>query len=423
MAAPGCPPTGSPTAVTRRRATWTWPSSCSTRSTCSRTRPTGWPRPGVVARRAARSSATRSSPPPSGATTCPVLQSSSARRSATVFECDAGRRRRGGCSTRRCSTAGAVVQLRPGRAGRDRHRSGGDLAARLLAAVAAPRGRARRGPAGHLRTATRAAARTSTAPAAGTRRYCCSLCNDRAAARAYRRRAGPRPDPDAARQPRTRSRASSRRALPPTPRPAPSLCWPRSCLAVTLTPVTAAAADQPVLGSPSHLAPAGKGWGKAAPAARLQRRRPLRRGRPARVAALGRAHRHRPRRDLAAAPRGRLLRPARPDRAPRRGARRLRGRHRGVHPARVPRRAPTRRPGRQALASLGGRRRHLLTPRRASNPMPAGRSGLTPGARALHRRETGSLRSHAHIASEWRSRDLEHVPVLCQSAAAWTCRS
>jgi hypothetical protein len=36
-------------------------------------------------------------------------------------------------------------------------------------------------------------------------------------------------------------------------------------LAATLTPVTAAADDQPVLGSPSHLAPTGKGWGRAHP--------------------------------------------------------------------------------------------------------------------------------------------------------------
>ena len=36
-------------------------------------------------------------------------------------------------------------------------------------------------------------------------------------------------------------------------------------VAVTLTPVTAASDDQPVLGSPSHYAPTGKGWGKAHP--------------------------------------------------------------------------------------------------------------------------------------------------------------
>ena len=37
-------------------------------------------------------------------------------------------------------------------------------------------------------------------------------------------------------------------------------------VAVTLAPVTSAdAVDEPVLGSPAHLAPAGKGWGKAHP--------------------------------------------------------------------------------------------------------------------------------------------------------------
>ena len=36
-------------------------------------------------------------------------------------------------------------------------------------------------------------------------------------------------------------------------------------LAATLTPVTSAAAGEPVLGSPGHLAPEGKGWGKAQP--------------------------------------------------------------------------------------------------------------------------------------------------------------
>ena len=36
-------------------------------------------------------------------------------------------------------------------------------------------------------------------------------------------------------------------------------------LVATLPPVTAAADDQPVLGSPSHYAPAGQGWGKAHP--------------------------------------------------------------------------------------------------------------------------------------------------------------
>jgi hypothetical protein len=36
-------------------------------------------------------------------------------------------------------------------------------------------------------------------------------------------------------------------------------------LATTLTPVTSAAAGEPVLGSPAHLAPAAKGWGKVAP--------------------------------------------------------------------------------------------------------------------------------------------------------------
>lgn len=37
-------------------------------------------------------------------------------------------------------------------------------------------------------------------------------------------------------------------------------------VAATLVPVTtAAAADEPALGSPAHLAPAAKGWGKVAP--------------------------------------------------------------------------------------------------------------------------------------------------------------
>ena len=36
-------------------------------------------------------------------------------------------------------------------------------------------------------------------------------------------------------------------------------------LAATVSPVIAAAADEPVLGSPSHDAPVGKGWGKAHP--------------------------------------------------------------------------------------------------------------------------------------------------------------
>jgi hypothetical protein len=36
-------------------------------------------------------------------------------------------------------------------------------------------------------------------------------------------------------------------------------------IATTLSPVTSAAASEPVLGSPAHLAPAAKGWGKVAP--------------------------------------------------------------------------------------------------------------------------------------------------------------
>jgi hypothetical protein len=135
-------------------------------------------------------------------------------------------------------------------------------------------------------------------------------------------------------------------------------------VAATLVPVAdASGADEPVLGSPGHLAPEAKGWGKAHPKHVFNGGDPS--GEVAKLewrhwgeaTATGRGV------TWLLRPEGGLLRPARPDRAPRRGARRLRRRHRGVHPAGVPRGAPTRWPGRQALAPLGGRRRHLLSRR------------------------------------------------------------
>jgi predicted RNA-binding Zn ribbon-like protein len=64
---------------------------------------------------------------------------------------------------------------------------GGDLPARLLAAVAEHIGRsgvARLGVCASDPCRCAFVDRTR----AGTRRYCCTVCNDRAAARAYRRR-------------------------------------------------------------------------------------------------------------------------------------------------------------------------------------------------------------------------------------------
>lgn len=83
--------------------------------------------------------------------------------------------------------AGAVVQLRPDGLGVTGTGPGGDLAARLLAAVAAhvaEHGVARLGVCSSDPCRCAYVDRTR----AGTRRYCCTLCNDRAAARAYRRR-------------------------------------------------------------------------------------------------------------------------------------------------------------------------------------------------------------------------------------------
>ena len=85
--------------------------------------------------------------------------------------------------------AGAVVQLRPEGLGRDRPRPAGDLPARLLVAVAthvAEHGVARLGICASDPCRCAYVDRTR----GRTRRYCCTLCNDRAAARAYRRRKG-----------------------------------------------------------------------------------------------------------------------------------------------------------------------------------------------------------------------------------------
>jgi predicted RNA-binding Zn ribbon-like protein len=83
--------------------------------------------------------------------------------------------------------AGAVVQVGPEGLGVVGTGPGGDLPARLLAAVAthvAERGVARLGICAS--DPCRCAYVDQTR--AGTRRYCCTLCNDRASARAYRRR-------------------------------------------------------------------------------------------------------------------------------------------------------------------------------------------------------------------------------------------
>ncbi len=259
----------------------------------------------------------------------------------TVFESkDAGRAR--AVLNAALLEAGAVVQLRPDGLGVAGTGPGGDLPARLLVAVADPGRRARRRPAGHLRQRPVQVRVRRPVP----RRHAPLLLH--AVQRPGR---GPRlPEPEggdrivtAARQPRP---GLVRLVVVRSPRllvlSAPLL----AALLVSLTPVTAAADDQPVLGSPSHLAPAGQGWGRAHPRHVFNGGDPSGEVVEAPVAALGRRHRRRPGRDLAAAARGRLLRQARPDRAPRGSARHLRGRHHGVHPAGVPRGAPPRRPGR-----------------------------------------------------------------------------
>jgi predicted RNA-binding Zn ribbon-like protein len=86
--------------------------------------------------------------------------------------------------------AGAVVQLLPDGLGVKGLGPGGDLPARILVAVAthvAERGVARLGICASDPCRCAYVDRTR----GRTRRYCCTLCNDRAAARAYRRRRGP----------------------------------------------------------------------------------------------------------------------------------------------------------------------------------------------------------------------------------------
>jgi predicted RNA-binding Zn ribbon-like protein len=83
--------------------------------------------------------------------------------------------------------AGAVLQVGPEGLTVSATSSDSDLAARLLAAVAghvAEHGVARLGTCSSDPCRCAYVDRTR----AGTRRYCCSVCNDRAAARAYRRR-------------------------------------------------------------------------------------------------------------------------------------------------------------------------------------------------------------------------------------------
>ncbi len=260
-------------------------------------------------------------------------------------------------STSPCCDAEAVVQVGPGRA-----RTVGRRAARPAAGRRRPApGRARRRPARASAPATRAAARTSTAPAAAPAATAArSATTGRRPARTAGARGPARPDRDpVAGNPagcpvRLVDVPSLRLLVPAVPLVAALV------LAATLTPVTSAAADEPVLGSPGHLAPEAKGWGKAQP------RHVFNGGDPSGyVAQLEWRHWGRP----TATGRGVtwLLRPeggyyaaARPDRAPRRGARHLPRRHRGLHPAGVPGRPPPRRPGRPPLAPLGGRRRHLL---------------------------------------------------------------
>jgi predicted RNA-binding Zn ribbon-like protein len=83
--------------------------------------------------------------------------------------------------------AGAVVQLLPDGLGVTGFGPGGDLPARLLVAVAthvAERGVARLG----ICASDPCRCAYVDLTRGRTRRYCCTLCNDRAAARAYRRR-------------------------------------------------------------------------------------------------------------------------------------------------------------------------------------------------------------------------------------------
>jgi predicted RNA-binding Zn ribbon-like protein len=103
-----------------------------------------------------------------------------------VFECDSDAEA-GALLNPALLDADAVVQLRPDGLGVTGTGPGGDLEARLLAAVAAQvaeQGAARLGVCGSDPCRCAYVDRTR----AGTRRYCCTPCNDRAAARAYRRR-------------------------------------------------------------------------------------------------------------------------------------------------------------------------------------------------------------------------------------------
>ena len=188
----------------------------------------------------------------------------------------------------------------------------------------------------------------------------------------------------------------------------------------------------------------GQGLGEGAPGLRVQRRRPVRRGGQAGVAALGRRDRH-----------GRgvtwLLRPeggyyARPGRIV------LRAEGLGVCPDGTA--AYTRlefrvahRPGGpvgQALASLGWRRRHLLEPRRASAPSPGRPLAALAGAwlgchrssapghdgcslrRGLRRpsgheaARGGAERSHLMVERSSAPRTRSSFVGECR---AWTCRS
>ncbi len=117
----------------------------------------------------------------------PVLQALRATVRAVFEEDDAGRAR--SALNAALLEAGAVVQLLPGGLGVTGRGPGGDLPARLLVAVAAhvaERGVGRLGICASDPCRCAYVDRTR----GGTRRYCCTLCNDRAAARAYRRRKG-----------------------------------------------------------------------------------------------------------------------------------------------------------------------------------------------------------------------------------------
>ena len=115
----------------------------------------------------------------------PVLQGLRATL-RTVFEADDDEAARA-VLNRALLDAGAVMQVGPAGLGVTGTGPGGDLPARLLVAVAthvAERGVERLGICAS--DPCRCAYVDHTR--AGTRRYCCTLCNDRAAARAYRRR-------------------------------------------------------------------------------------------------------------------------------------------------------------------------------------------------------------------------------------------